>query len=148
MPKALTTDDGEHKLDVAVGEPLRQTGTAVFDQLDLDARVAAPVRLKERCEQILDRLRSGPDPQDARLTLFQGAGPFNERIGFAQQSATAPEQVSPFRRQVHAPADTVEKRYAQFDFQRSDLPRDRRLTQIHPGSGAVNAAGVSDGHEG
>jgi hypothetical protein len=59
MPKALTTDDSEHKLDVAVSEPLRQTGATVLDQLDLDVRVTAPVRLKEWCEQILDRLRRG-----------------------------------------------------------------------------------------
>ena len=59
-----------------------------------------------------------------------------------------PEQVFPFRRQVYASTDTIEKQDAEFDFQRTDLPRDRRLAQIHSGSRPMDAAGISDGHEG
>jgi hypothetical protein len=73
---------------------------------------------------------------------------FAERVGFRQQAAAAAEQILAFRCELHAAADPVEQREAEFGFERLYLARQRRLAQVQAGSRAGDAAGVDNGRKG
>jgi hypothetical protein len=79
---------------------------------------------------------------------FEQARAFTEGVGFRQQVTAAPEQVFTLRRELDAATDAVEQWYAQFGFQRMNLPGKRRLAQIHAIGTAGETAGVGNADKG
>jgi hypothetical protein len=124
-----------------------EPNTAVFDEVHLDAGMAAPILRQEAGEEILDHLRRCADPKDPGLSSLERPRALAERVRFSQQAAAAAQQIFAFRCQLHAATDPVEQRHAELGFERLYLPRQRRLAQVQAGSRAGDAAGVDNGRE-
>ncbi|HXQ03272.1 MAG TPA: hypothetical protein VN831_00750 [Bradyrhizobium sp.] len=115
--------------------------------MDLDAGVAFAITRQKICQQILDDLRCGANPQHSDLSSLERAGALAERLGIKQQPPAAHQQVLALRRQPHVPSDPREQPQTQFILERPDLPRRRRLGQIQPRGRARKTGIVGDRDE-
>jgi hypothetical protein len=135
-------------MNVAVLEACGQPDSAVLDEVHVDPGMTAPIAWKEAGEQSFHRLGRGPDPEHAGLAALEGPGPLPERVGSRQQLAGTAQEILALGSELNAPTDTVEQPNTELDLERPDLSRQGRLTQVQPGAGPREAAGVDDGHEG
>ena len=138
----------DRHVNLATLQASRQARAAVLDQMHLDAGMPSLVLRQEIDKQALDRLRRGADPEHSCLPGLERARPLAEQLDFGQQAPAAPKQVFALRRELNAATDPIEQRHSQLGFQRVDLPRERRLTQVQAGGRTRKAAGVGDGGEG
>ena len=116
--------------------------------MDFDAAVAFAVAQQKICQQALDDLRCGADPQYSDFAGLERAGTLAERIRVEQQLPTAHQQILALPRKPHASSDPREQPQTQFIFKRLDLPRRGRLGQIQPRSRACKTGVVGDRDEG
>jgi hypothetical protein len=70
------------------------------------------------------------------------------RSASAQHAARLPEKILPGRGHAQAATDAIEKRYAQFRFQRVNLPGSRGLTQVQTDERPGKAAFLRNADEG
>jgi hypothetical protein len=145
--KFLLVRRHDRKLDLVALEAARQPRAAVFDQVDLDTRMALLEALEELGQQILDHLRRGTDAQDAAFASFQGTRGFADRFDFGEHTAAAQQKMFPLGGQPNAPPGAMKKRDTEFLLERVDLARGRRLAEMQPVGGARHPAGIADRNE-
>ena len=68
-----------HDVNVAAIQVTRQAGAAILHQMDLDAGVTFAVTRQKICQQILDDLRCGANPQHSDFSALEGTRPLAER---------------------------------------------------------------------
>ena len=110
--------------------------------------MAAPVPAEEIRQSIFNDHWCSRDAENASLALFERASPLVEGFDFSQQAATMPKQTFALRGEFEAPADPVEQGQVESGFERVDLSRRRRLTQMQSRDGPVDAARLHNSHEG
>src|SRR5207302_5411060 len=106
---------------VASLQPHRQADAAILRELYLDAGMASLILREESHHHALDQLRRGADPKQAALARFEGARPFADGLGVAQEPSTALQQVLALGCQLNAAPDPIEQPYTQFGLQCMDL---------------------------
>ncbi len=112
-------------------------GRACFDQLHVNSGMTAPMTSQKGSEQVCDNLRSRRDLQRSGLSAAQCSSMFGKEVGIAQQLPTALQQGLSVWRQPKATADVFKEGDAQLRFQRMDLSRSCRLTEIQTRAGTA-----------
>jgi hypothetical protein len=97
----------EGKMHIAELKTARHRDPSFLDQLNLDARTAAPVPTEEIRKGIFNDLGCSRDAEDAGLALFQCDSPLVKGFDFSQQVAAEPKQTFALCGQFEVPADPV-----------------------------------------
>jgi hypothetical protein len=97
----------EGEVHIAELETARHRDPSFLEQLNLNARIAAPVPAEEIRQSIFNDHWCSRDAENAGLALFERASPLGEGFDFSQQAATEPKQAFALRGESEAPADPV-----------------------------------------
>jgi hypothetical protein len=146
--KTVIIQRHESEMDVAEFQTARHRDPAFFDQLNLHARMPAPIAGEEMRKGIFnDHGRSG-HAENSGLTFFERASPLVECLDFSQEATAESKQALSLGGKFQPPTNAVEQRYAESGFERIDLSGSSRLTQIDSWDRAMDAARVDNRHEG
>src|ERR1700728_4347606 len=112
--------------------------------MDLNSGMAFAVTQENTCQQMLDTLRCGPDPEHSDFSGLERAGALADRVRIKQKPPAAHQQVLALRCKPNAPSRPRKQPQAQLILQRLDLPRGSRLGQVPPRGCACEARAVGD----
>ena len=113
-----------------------------LDQLHLDAGVTRAIAAQKRGEQARYDMRRRRHLERAGIAALERARSVRNRIGAGERLARMPQQVLALRRQAQAASAALEQGNAELRFERLQLTRGSRLTQVQAFGCASNAARI------
>ena len=140
IQQPATTLWRDRQMDLAPFKIGALLGGACFDHLHVNSGMTAPMTSQKGSEQVCDNLRGCRNLQRSGLSAAQCSSIFGKVVSIAQQLPTASQQVLSVWRQPKATADVFKEDDAQLQFQRMDLSRSCRLTEIQTRAGTAKPA--------
>src|SRR5258707_2309814 len=146
--EAVIIQGHESEMNIAEFQAARHRDRSFLDQLNLYARIAAPIAAEEPRKGIFNDHRRSGYSEYPGFTLFERARPLMEGLDFSQEPTAEPKQALSFGGKFQAPANPVKQRYPESGFERIDLSGSSRLTQIDSRDRPMDAARIDNCHEG
>jgi hypothetical protein len=106
-PKTVVIQRHESKVHIAELKTPGHRDPSFLDQLNLDARVSAPIATEEIRKGIFNDLRRSRYAENTGFALFERGRPLVEDLHFSKQAAAKPEQGFSFRGEFQPPADPI-----------------------------------------
>ena len=132
-------DAAQCEMEVPTFHKFVQANTTVFSQADVHVGTRALELRQETSQDTLHGLRGGPDPKDSGHPADQASGAFDERCRVSEHITALSEQILAFRGEPDAAPNAVEETHTKLRLQIADLPRKRRLADVHAKRGLRDA---------
>ena len=124
-----------------------QSMWAVLDEAHFDTGMPTLMANQEGRQQSFQGERRNADTDDPLVAASERSGALAKRGSVGEDLAATNEKVFTFPRQDQPSARAIEQRHAELDLEISNLPGERRLTDIEAACGTRDAAGVGNSDE-
>src|SRR5882724_3801825 len=128
--ESSTADGHDRQMDLTPFEAGALLEVASLYQLYVNAGMIAPMTWQKGSDQVCDDLRGRANFERPGVSAAQRLSMFSQKLGMGQQLPAALQQVFAVGRQPKAAANVFEEGDAELGFQRLDLSRSCRLTEI------------------